>query len=201
MDLVPKFIIIFASYLLGSIPFGLLIAKRLRGIDIRLEGSGNIGATNVYRVVGPAAGLAVFTLDLLKGAVPCWVMLMVNPDKTWAMVAGLAAIIGHRLSVFLKFKGGKSVATSFGILIGIAPEVGGIAIGIFVVVVALTRKVSLGSIIGAASVPVFLVLFHYPTPVIGLISLAVLLIIFRHLGNIKRLLNGTEPSFGVKKDK
>ena len=201
MDLVPKFIIIFASYLLGSIPFGLLIAKRLRGIDIRLEGSGNIGATNVYRVVGPAAGLAVFTLDLLKGAVPCWVMLMVNPDKTWAMVAGLAAIIGHSLSVFLKFKGGKSVATSFGILIGIAPEVGGIAIGIFVVVVALTRKVSLGSIIGAASVPVFLVLFHYPTPVIGLISLAVLLIIFRHLGNIKRLLNGTEPSFGVKKDK
>ena len=201
MDLVPKFIIIFASYLLGSIPFGLLIAKRLRGIDIRLEGSGNIGATNVYRVVGPAAGLAVFTLDLLKGAVPCWVMLMVNPDKTWAMVAGLAAIIGHSLSVFLKFKGGKSVATGFGILIGIAPEVGGIAIGIFVVVVALTRKVSLGSIIGAASVPVFLVLFHYPPPVIGLISLAVLLIIFRHLGNIKRLLNGTEPSFGVKKDK
>ncbi len=201
MDLVPKFIIIFASYLLGSIPFGLLIAKRLRGIDIRLEGSGNIGATNVYRVVGPAAGLAVFTLDLLKGAVPCWVMLMVNPDKTWAMVAGLAAIIGHSLSVFLKFKGGKSVATSFGILIGIAPEVGGIAIGIFVIVVALTRKISLGSIVGAASVPVFLVLFHYPTPVIGLISLAVLLIIFRHLGNIKRLLNGTEPSFGVKKDK
>jgi glycerol-3-phosphate acyltransferase PlsY len=201
VDLVPKFIIIFASYLLGSIPFGLLIAKRLRGIDIRLEGSGNIGATNVYRVVGPAAGLAVFTLDLLKGAVPCWVMLMVNPDKTWAMVAGLAAIIGHSLSVFLKFKGGKSVATSFGILIGIAPEVGGIAIGIFVIVVALTRKISLGSIVGAASVPVFLVLFHYPTPVIGLISLAVLLIIFRHLGNIKRLLNGTEPSFGVKKDK
>lgn len=201
MDLVPKFIIIFASYLLGSIPFGLLIAKRLRGIDIRLEGSGNIGATNVYRVVGPAAGLAVFTLDLLKGAVPCWVMLMVTPDKTWALVAGLAAIIGHSLSVFLKFKGGKSVATGFGILIGIAPEVGGIAIGIFVIVVALTRKISLGSIVGAASVPVFLVLFHYPTPVIGLISLAVLLIIFRHLGNIKRLLNGTEPSFGVKKDK
>ena len=117
------------------------------------------------------------------------------------MVAGLAAIIGHSLSVFLKFKGGKSVATGFGILIGIAPEVGGIAIGIFVIVVALTRKISLGSIVGAASVPVFLVLFHYPTPVIGLISLAVLLIIFRHLGNIKRLLNGTEPSFGVKKDK
>ncbi len=201
MDLFPKLIIIFASYLLGSIPFGLIIAKRLRGIDIRLEGSGNIGATNVYRVVGPGAGLAVFTLDILKGAVPCWVMLMVTHNETWAMVAGLAAIIGHSLSVFLKFKGGKSVATGLGILIGIAPGVGGIAFGIFVIVVALTRKVSLGSIISTASVPIFLAVFHHSKPVIGLISLAVLLIIFRHRTNIKRLLNGTEPSFGAKKDK
>jgi len=184
------------SYLLGSLPFGLWIVKKWKGIDIREHGSGNIGATNVGRICGPAAWIVVFTLDVLKGLLPPLVGAALHLASPWPILAALLAIIGHNYSIWLGFKGGKGIATSLGALLGIAPQVALIAIALFGVeiVIPALGYVSLGSLIGALALPILMPLF-YPGDYyrLGFGILACAMAFYRHRANIQRLRKGTEP--------
>jgi glycerol-3-phosphate acyltransferase PlsY len=189
---------ILAAYLCGAVPFGLLVA-RARGIDIRSVGSGNIGATNVFRCVGKGWGLLTFALDVLKGLLP--VLLLPRPDAAGAaaplLYAG-AAVAGHNWPVFLRFRGGKGVATSVGALLGIAPGAVGAGLGVWVAVMLLGRYVSLASICGAAAVAAFAWIRHVPGTSIAVpTALTILagLAIWRHRANIQRLCRGEENRF------
>lgn len=203
------------SYLLGSIPFGYLLVRIFRGEDVRLSGSGNIGATNVSRK-SPALGLLTLILDALKGAVavalgiilsglpisqiPWRTILPVGPTfATWASLAALFAILGHLFPVWLKFRGGKGVATALGSFVLIAPKAVLLAAGLFLVLVLLFRYISLGSIAAAAAFPSFVWLLHEygnTWSALALMSLASVLIVVRHHANIRRLLAGTENRLG-----
>ena len=200
-----------AFFLLGSIPTGYLLGKS-RGIDIRQHGSGNIGATNVWRVMGRNWGIVAFASDFLKGFLPLYLLRkLVFPDENggWLVelllvICGLAAIIGHNYTPWLGFKGGKGIATSAGVLAALMPPVLGVALSLWIVATLATRTVSIGSILAAASL-VPLTAFFYPGEWIyfGLACLAGLLAIWRHRSNIQRLLAGTESriEFGSKKKK
>jgi acyl phosphate:glycerol-3-phosphate acyltransferase len=211
-------ILIPIAYLIGSIPFGLIIGLS-RGVDPRKAGSGNIGATNLGRLLGGKFFWIVFTLDLLKSLAPlligAWVLHRYHDAHTWLtyllwLLIGFAAVIGHMFSLFLKFKGGKGVATSAGVVLGLFPYFtypGLVTIGIFIVVFMLTRYVSLASIIGAASFPILyviaeLTLFRHGTadrwPLMAMAFLLAGLVIFRHRTNIARLRAGTENRFTRK---
>lgn len=183
-----------ASYLLGSLPFGLWVVRIWKGIDIRTVGSGNIGATNVGRIAGPKAYALVFTLDVLKGLLPPLVCAHLRFDSRWQVLAGLLAIIGHNYSIFLKFSGGKGVATSLGVLIGVAPRVCLPLSGLFLVEWLTLRFISLGSLSCAVALPPCMGVFypedHYRMA-FSLVASA--MAIYRHRANIRRLLNGTEP--------
>ena len=197
-----------AAYLLGSIPFGLLLSRLFGTADIRKEGSGNIGATNVARVAGPIAGILTLLLDAGKGALA--VMLAVrltNAAALWMMIAGLCALVGHCFPIWLGFRGGKGVATAAGVFLVLCPPAFLGATILFLLVVAYWRFVSLGSISAAAAMPLLVYIFwaprHAPPLVITFGSLTVaLLIVFKHDANIQRLVQGDEPrfSFGRKKD-
>ena len=203
-----ELLLVAGAYLLGSIPFGLLLARLFSGTDVRKEGSGNIGATNVARVVGPLAGIATLILDVAKGAGAVLAAERLTKDSaTWMMLAGLAALVGHCYPVWLRFKGGKGVATAAGVFLVLSPWAFLCAAILFVLVVAFWGYVSLGSISAAAAMPLLLYFFwapHHATPlVITFGSLAAaLLIVFKHDANIQRLVEGVEPkfSFGKKKD-
>ena len=195
-----------AAYLLGSIPFGLLIAKS-RGVDIRAVGSKNIGATNVFRCVGKGPGIAAFALDAGKGFVaafflPRLVALALGVDVSTfnpqpsALFAGACAVVGHNWTCFAGFKGGKGVATSLGLLLGIVPFGALVALGVWVVVVLISHYVSLASMVAAAALGVS-VWFLYPQTVWlpAVVTLLALLVIAKHHANIHRLLNGTENRF------
>ena len=188
---------IFLSYLLGSIPFGLLISK-LNGIDIRLHGSKNIGATNVFRVLGKKYGLITFFLDALKGFIPTFFFpIFLNTNNLDInTIFGLLAIIGHTFPLFLKFKGGKGVATSAGMLIGVVPLILLIGLFIWIILFLIYRFVSLASIISSIIIAI-LVWFNNESSIYinFLITLMSLMIILLHRGNIKRLINGTENKF------
>lgn len=192
-------LLLVVGFLLGSIPFGLLVA-RAKGVDIRSVGSGNIGATNVYRELGPVPGTLVLVLDALKGALPAAVALSLITDHRdlWSLGAGMAAILGHTFSPFLKFKGGKGVATGFGALIGSAPIVAGLVLAVFIVVVAISQYISLGSIIAAWSIPVWGFVFGKPTGLIAAYVVIAILITVLHRANIGRLRAGTERRFSFK---
>jgi glycerol-3-phosphate acyltransferase PlsY len=194
MDALKLTALLAGSYLLGSLPFGLWIAWRWKGVDIRTMGSGNIGSTNVGRVCGPVAGGLVFLLDVLKGLLPPLVLAALHFASPWQILAALLAILGHNYSVFLGFKGGKGIATSLGALLGIAPKVGLTAFALFGVEVLTVGYVSLGSILGALSLPVLMPLF-YPGDSYRLAFgvAACLLALYKHRANIQRLRNGTEP--------
>ncbi len=182
------------GYFLGAIPFGVIWAKQA-GIDIMKVGSGNIGATNVMRVLGKKAGLSVFALDVLKGLLPPLIARGLGLDQNWQFFAGIAAVLGHTASPFLGFKGGKGIATSLGALLGSVPLTALSSFGVFLVLLAAFRWVSLGSVAAALVVPVFAYVFHEsPTVQIALIPVC-LLIIVKHRKNIGRLLQGTEPKF------
>ncbi|MEN8255625.1 MAG: glycerol-3-phosphate 1-O-acyltransferase PlsY [Verrucomicrobiota bacterium] len=190
-----------ASYLLGAVPFGLLVAK-MRGVDIRSKGSGNIGATNVFRVIGKGWGIFTFVLDALKGFIPAFVFPMIgNLDGEWGVLFGLAAIIGHTFPVYLKFKGGKGVATSAGMLLGVAPLAIGVGFVCWVICMVLSRYVSLSSIIAAIAVAVTVWVDPRQESIAIRVSLTIMagLIVWLHRANIKRLLSGTENRFGKKK--
>ena len=195
-------LLVLAAYLLGSIPNGLLIA-RLKGIDLQKVGSGNIGATNVFRCVGKGWGIAAFILDAVKGFVPafCFPRLMEAAPPWLGLACGIAAVAGHNWPVWLKFKGGKGVSTSAGMLLGIAPAAVGIGFAVFALVVALTRFVSLGSILAAIAVPAaYLGLYGAGNRLLaGALVAMGLLVIVKHRANIARLLAGTEPRIAGKK--
>ncbi len=187
------------AYLFGAIPFGLLVAK-MHGVDIRSKGSGNIGATNVLRVIGKGWGIFTFVLDALKGFIPAFVFpRLANLDNEWGVLFGLAAIIGHTFPVYLRFKGGKGVATSAGMLIGVALLPVGVGLLFWIICMAIWRYVSLASIVAAAASVV--TVWVVDKGLVVNIALTVLgaLIIWLHRTNIKRLLNGTESRFGKKK--
>lgn len=189
------------SYFLGSIPFGLLIAK-MRGVDLRKQGSGNIGATNVFRCVGKGWGILALLLDALKGFIPAFVFPLIYARIAGAgappwlsLVLGATAVAGHNWPVWLGFAGGKGVATSAGMLLGVAPAAMGIAMAVFAVALAAFRRVSVGSILAAVTVAVAGWVFYYQdNPILALILTALAaLVILRHRANIQRLLAGAEP--------
>lgn len=182
------------SYLLGSLPFGLWIAKLWKGVDIRTLGSGNIGSTNVWRICGPVAGSLAWILDVTKGLVPPLVGASLGYASSWQTLAALLAILGHNYSVWLGFKGGKGIATSLGALLGIAPKVGLTAFGLFGVILLTVGYVSLGSILAALSLPPLMAYF-YPGDRfrLGFGIVACIMAIYKHRTNIQRLRNGTEP--------
>lgn len=189
-------LIVVCGYIIGGIPFGLLIARWVAGIDVREHGSGNIGATNVYRVVGWRAGVAVWCLDVGKGLVPVVAANMAGQPTGWQIAAGLAAVIGHSFSPFLGFRGGKGAATSLGVMLGIMWPVGVIAFVIWALVIAISGYVSLGTIAGAISLtPATLLIYPGDTGRLVFAVGAGALTILRHKSNIVRLINGTESRF------
>jgi glycerol-3-phosphate acyltransferase PlsY len=188
-----------AAYLFGALPFGLMIAKWSKGIDVREHGSGNIGATNVYRVVGKPAGVVVFILDVLKGLIPPTAAHALRLGDWWVVCAGFAAILGHNFSPFLRFKGGKGVSTSLGVLFGVAPKVGLTAWALWGVALALTGYVSVGSILAAAALaPLSLLLYPGQRAILLFCLVAGAFSIVKHRANIIRLRNGTESNFKRK---
>ena len=189
-------LLIFASYLLGAIPNGLLIA-RLKGVDLQKVGSGNIGATNVFRCVGKGWGVLAFVLDAVKGFVPAFFFprLLETAPPWLGLACGLAAVAGHNWPIWLKFKGGKGVSTSAGMLLGIAPAAVGIGFATFALTVAVTRIVSLGSILAAGAVAgAGLWLYGADNRLLaGALVVMGLLVVVKHRANVRRLLAGTEP--------
>lgn len=185
------------AYFLGAIPFGVMVARR-HGVDILKAGSGNPGATNVWRAVSPKAGGFVFFLDMMKGCIPAAVGLTVINQQI-GFIAGMLAVVGHTLSPFLKFKGGKGIATAFGAGLGSIPLVALSAIAVFFILLALTRYVSLSSIVAVPSAVVFGILYHVDNVITGTLIALAALIVYRHRSNIVRLLNGTESKFQFRK--
>ena len=187
------------AYLLGSIPFGYLLVRFVRHQDIRQVGSGNIGATNVLRSGAKGLGIATLLLDLLKGFAAVMLARHLAPaDFDLAVGAAVAAVLGHVFPVWLRFRGGKGVATALGVFLALVPMAALIALGVFLAIVLLSRYVSLASIIAAAVMPVAgIALAPTRSPVVvgGFLFLA-LLIIAKHHANIRRLLAGTENRFG-----
>ena len=193
------------AYLLGSIPFGLLLTKLFGGVDVRKAGSGNIGATNVARVVGPLPGILTLLLDTAKGAAAVWLAARFsNESAIWMTIAALAALLGHCFPVWLKFRGGKGVATAAGVFLILSPLALLGSVMVFILVVAFWRYVSLASISAAASMPLLVYLLwapHHAPPLavtFGALAAAVL-IIYKHDANIQRLVEGEEPKFSFSK--
>jgi len=192
-----------ASYLLGTIPFGYLLVRVLRGQDVRSSGSGNIGATNVARM-SPALGVATLVLDASKGLAAVLLARALSGgehQKLEMTLAAFCAILGHLFPVWLKFRGGKGVATSLGSFALIAPKSIVCMVELFLLIVAATRYVSLGSVVTAAAFPVLAWFLHeYGEPVqLLLIAVASLLIVWKHRQNIARLVAGTESKLGAKR--
>lgn len=186
------------GYLLGSIPFGYLIVKLTRGTDVRATGSGNIGATNVSRAAGKAAGVLTLALDAGKGYVAVWLAARWAHGSTrWMMATAFAAVLGHMFPVWLKFRGGKGVATAMGVFLPFSREAVGAALVVWILVVGFWKYVSLGSIVAAAAFPILIYMLysprHAPTFAVSLGStLIAILVIFKHRENIGRLIAGTE---------
>jgi glycerol-3-phosphate acyltransferase PlsY len=185
------------AYLLGAIPFGYLLVKFTTGADVRSAGSGNIGATNVLRTTGRAAGIATLLLDIAKGYLAVWVASrLTEQDPLWMAAAALAVMAGHAYPVFLKFKGGKAVASFVGAFLCITPVALGATLVVFVAAVAWTRYISMGSIIGAATFPLAVWLLQKPPlEVLVASGLAGAFIIYKHSSNIRRLREGSEHVF------
>jgi len=195
------------AYLLGSIPFGLLFARFLAGEDVRGQGSGNIGATNVSRVAGPFAGILTLIFDALKGAAPVWLASRLTHQSATAMVlAGVAALVGHCFPVWLRLRGGKGVATALGVFAILSPAATVSAAILFGATFVFWRYVSLASVTAAAVMPLLTYFLwapgHAPPTAVTLGTLfATLLVIFKHRGNLQRLSQGTEPKYSLQKSK
>ncbi len=198
----PWLLTLSIAYLLGSIPFGYLLVRFVRQQDIRQIGSGNIGATNVLRSGAKGLGIATLLLDLLKGYAAVLLARHIAPASSdLAVGAAVAAVLGHVFPVWLRFRGGKGVATALGVFLALVPAAALVALGVFVVIVLFTRYVSLASIIAAAVMPIAglaLTPLRSPVVVSGFLLLS-LLIIVKHHANIRRLLAGTENRLGGSK--
>ncbi len=180
------------GYVLGSLPTGLIVVRLVAGTDIREAGSGNIGTVNVYRVAGLGPSILVLAVDVLKGVVPVLLARAWGYTEAVQVVAGLATIVGHNWSLFLRFGGGKGIATSFGALLAISPVAGIVAAIVWGAVVGITRYASLGSLLAIATVPLTMGWRREPTPhlVFGVVTL--IFAVYRHRANIARLFAGTE---------
>jgi len=196
--LLSHILLILGAYLLGSLPIGLYIGKMVKGIDVREFGSGNIGASNVWRTLGPAWGILVFLLDVSKGLLPTvtahheW-----HISPWWPILTGMAAICGHNCSPFLHFKGGKGVATSLGVVAGLSPPAALLGFAVWGLCLAVTRFISVSSMIAAVVCSALLWDFNgrqWPYGLFGI--LAALFVIVKHRSNMRRLRNGTEPKVG-----
>ncbi|MFZ1248076.1 MAG: glycerol-3-phosphate 1-O-acyltransferase PlsY [Leptotrichiaceae bacterium] len=203
-------LLILIAYVLGSIPNALWVGKTFKNIDVREHGSKNTGSTNAARVLGAKLGIFTLILDILKGALPTYLGIVLGAnlltritgiDKLDIIVIGMAAILGHTFSLFLKFKGGKAVATTLGVFLVLVPYAILILLVVFFVIFGLTKYVSLASIVSAVALPitVYLTTIHIPLTILGIII--GLLVIIRHKENIKRLINGTESKLSFSKDK
>ena len=191
------------AYVLGSIPFALIAGRLLKGIDLRQFGSGNLGATNVYRTLGAPAAVVVLLLDAAKGAIPAALFARwFTPSLSvwWSVAFGVAAIVGHVRPVFLRGKGGgKGVATASGVFLALAPAATGIAVAVFIATVAATRFVSLGSLVSAAALPIAMLAMQGPRAPLLPVALAVAAFVFwTHRANIGRLRRGEESRLGRK---
>lgn len=181
-----------AAYLIGSIPSGLILGKLFWHTDLREHGSHNIGATNAWRTLGKGAGIAVFIADSLKGQAGVMLGLSLVGTPLAAVIGGLLAIIGHSFSLFLRFHGGKGVATSLGVLSMLMGDVTFMLFVLWFTIVYVTRYVSLGSVVAGGLAPILAALFGYPMEYLLFTAIAAVLVIVRHRENIKRLMNGTE---------
>src|SRR5215471_3835609 len=202
-----KIVMVFVAYLLGSIPFGYLFVKYVftQGEDVRTVGSGGIGATNVARLVGPKAGLITFVLDVAKGVAAVMLMRLVTDDYFFIGAAAVAAIVGHILPVFLRFRGGKGVATGVGVYLALAPYSVLTTLVLWAIIVYRTRYVSLGSIIATAAVPVWTLIYYgllFPSKHLTAMLIVAIggcaLIVAKHHENIRRLIKGTENRIGTR---
>jgi glycerol-3-phosphate acyltransferase PlsY len=190
-------VIAILAYLIGSVSTGFILGK-VAGVDVRTAGSGNIGATNVARVMGKGRGLLTLIADVAKGFLPALVARQMAFSDLAVAVVGAAAFLGHLFPVFLKFRGGKGVATAFGVLLAVALQAIWVPLAVFVAAALASRRVSLGSICAAVAAPLALWFFSYPAPLTALGVFFAAFIIARHRANIKRLLAGTEPRFGER---
>jgi acyl phosphate:glycerol-3-phosphate acyltransferase len=194
------FLSLLLGYLLGSIPSGYLAGRWCKGIDLRTIGSGSTGATNVLRSVGKGPALVVFLVDVAKGAAAVLLARALSQDATLAnwieMGAGLAALAGHIWPVWLGFKGGKAVATGFGMFLGLAWPVGLACFGVFLAVFSLSRIVSLASVIAAISLPLLMVAGNNGLANVLIALVAMALVLWRHRSNLQRLIEGSEPRVG-----
>ncbi|WP_353683619.1 glycerol-3-phosphate 1-O-acyltransferase PlsY [Thermodesulfovibrio sp. 3907-1M] len=188
------------AFFLGSIPWGYLIGKA-KGIDLRKTGSGNIGATNVMRVIGKKEALITLLLDIAKGIIPVVILKFSSYGENEILpgAVGFFAILGHCFTPFLKFKGGKGVATSIGVLLAYMPLAGLITVFIWIITVKISRISSLGALVSFALLPLNVIIINYPKEFLFFAWLFTILIYSRHISNIKRLIKGTEPRIGEKK--
>lgn len=201
--MIKTLLLVLFSYLLGAIPTGYLIARKVMGIDIREHGSGNPGAANVYRTVGKWAGICTFLVDGLKGFIPTSLALYLFPGNYWpAILCGTIAILGHMWTIYLKFRGGKGVATSCGVFAALLPIPTALAFISFVICVALWGRISIGSIVACIVLPIAsFCIGNHPLAVNIMVTAIGLLVIYKHIPNIKRLLEKKELKFedGAKK--
>ena len=208
MPLLYLLVSMFTAYLMGSIPTSLIIARSIKGIDIREHGSGNIGATNLMRVMGKGPGGVALALDILKGMLPVVVLQrFFYTDGLHISLAlfnvlmGLCAVCGHIWTIFLRFKGGKGVATTIGVFIGLSPLVTAIGLIFWLITVMIFRYVSVGSVVMAISLPLLMAIFSQPAEYIMLSILLCLFIVYRHRPNIRRLMEGAEFKIGQRSEK
>ena len=189
-------LVIFLGYLIGSVPFALFLARQFGGADLRHIGSGNLGAANVLRTSGVKAGILVAALDIAKGAASVLLAIRLSPDAAAPAAAGLAAIIGHVYPAWLRFRGGKGVATACGVFLVLAPRAVLPAVGVFVLTVWATRYVSFGSVLASLVLPATAYATGSPRPAVIVACAAAALILFRHHSNFMRWLAGTERRLG-----
>jgi len=187
------------AYLVGAIPFGLFFAKAVGGVDVRTVGSGNIGATNVLRAAGKKAALLTLLADCLKGLIPVLLASTLFPGELLSVLSGVAAILGHNYPIYLKFKGGKGVATSFGVVLAVAPGTGLICLLAWAAAAAIGKYSSLSALISFALYPLITFTLHGDSKPQAFLSLFVFsMIYYRHRENIRRLISGTETKIGQK---
>lgn len=185
------------GYLMGSVSFGILISRQTANLDIRTVGSGGTGMTNVLRTLGKRMAAWVFAGDCLKGFVPALLGLYLGGEALGA-VGGLAAVVGHSYPLYFGFKGGRGVATACGVMLALSPMVAVLALAVFWVVFLIGRWVSLASIVGAVCAVVLAAVTRRPVSILIMTAVCAVIIVYRHIPNIKRLLNGTEPKFTRK---
>jgi acyl phosphate:glycerol-3-phosphate acyltransferase len=192
-----EILLILFGYLMGSVPVGFILGSR-SGIDVRQAGSGNVGATNVARVVGKRQGILTLIADTAKGFLPVVIAMQLEVSLAATILVGVAAFFGHLYPIFLKFKGGKGVATALGVFLAMAPMATLVLVAVFGVAVLTSRIVSLSSILTAFAAPIIFWLFDYPPLVVGMAAFIALALTWRHQSNIRRMLNGSEPRFGSR---